>query len=99
MTFFFTDGVTEKQLVLLRDLWIHIANSIPSQRVETAWAKLTVTEARDLIRDYYTKLEHFDAYEGPEEGTPEYDALSANGKAFIYEGADPYFNGGPTRGY
>lgn len=82
--------VTVKQQRLLADLHILTARGIPSESSYQRWAKLTRSEAANLIRAYYKELGVHGMYEGPVDG-PEYDALSVNGKAFVDEGADPYF--------
>lgn len=84
---------TAKQRILLRDLWIIISGDLPSQEVEQAWRALTVQQARDLIRDYYSKFGRAGNYDGGlDETDPNVQHLSPQGQEFVRSGFDPYFD-------
>lgn len=86
---FAEDRATPAQLRLIKDLWIHVTAEIPPERHEVAWAEMTQEQTQDYIRRCYRNVQHHDGYEGPEEGTPEYEALSADGKAWADAGMVP----------
>lgn len=87
---------TVKQRTLLRDLWIIISGKLPSAEVEHAWTVLTVPQARNLIRDYYSKFGRAGNYDGGlDECDPEVEHLSPQGQEFVRSGFDPYFTYDP----
>jgi DNA-binding transcriptional MocR family regulator len=77
-----TGKATKKQTEYLSDLHLHFNNAAPSVALQAKWRKLTSNRANDLIRQYLKEMPRYDAYEGPEAGDPEYEALSTKGQAF-----------------
>lgn len=81
--------VTEKQLTYLHDLHIHLTGAIPNSRSKSKWAALTLGEAQQLIGQYLRQIPRYDAYEGPESGTPAYAALTPIGQQWADNGFIP----------
>ena len=81
---------TDAQASYLRDLFIQHHNQIPSQSIEEEIRSLDPDKASRLITTYLRAIEgRGGMFEGPEEGTPEYDALSPTGQTWADEGMLP----------
>lgn len=80
---------TAEQVSLIRDLYIHHYNLIPNGRDMDKIRALTLERAAETIGAYYRVVGRNGGYEGPEEGTPEYDALSDTGKTWADNGMVP----------
>lgn len=81
---------TEAQVSYLRDLFIQHHRQIPRQNIEDEIRALNPIEASRLITTYLRAIEgRGGMYDGPEEGTPEYDALSPTGQLWADEGLLP----------
>ena len=81
---------TDAQVSYLRDLFIQHHNQIPSQRVEDEIRSLDPDKASGLITTYLRAIEgRGGMFDGPEEGTPEYEALSPTGQQWADEGMLP----------
>lgn len=90
-----SDKATEKQVMYLRDLAIHLAygstGGIPSEAQLNRWRKLTRDDAKVQIKGYLKALGRPDGEDTyyPQAGDPEYDALSTAGQAFADSSGDP----------
>lgn len=86
-------GATERQVAYLKDLAIHLGygagDGIPNDLVIQRWRKLTRDQADTQIRGYLKALGRPDDIEYPQEGDPEYAALSDAGKEFAESSGDP----------
>lgn len=80
---------TPDQVSLIRDLYIHHHNLIPDSRDMDKIRALSLERAAETIGAYYRVVGRNGGYEGPEEGTPEYDALSDTGKTLADNGMVP----------
>ncbi|GGH44977.1 helix-turn-helix domain-containing protein [Microbacterium album] len=80
---------TDKQRAYLHDLHIHLTGQIPNARSKDTWKTLTKLEAQDLIDRYLRQIPRYDRYEGPEYGTPAYNALTPVGREWADRGFIP----------
>jgi hypothetical protein len=84
-----TPAASGAQLDYLGELFIHFNGVEPNARTRGGWEQLDTAQADRLIKEYLAKMERYDAYQGPEEGEPAFDALSAKGKAYAEAGMLP----------
>ena len=84
---------TEHQVLYLKDLAIHLGyetgGGIPNDLQLQRWRKLSRDDADRQIRGYLKALGRPDDIYYPQEGDPEYAALSAAGKQFAESAGDP----------
>lgn len=80
---------TSKQLQYLHDLHIHLTGDIVPTPAARQWEQMPTDDATDLIRRYLQRIPRYQEYEGPEYGTPAYDALSDEGKRWADSGMIP----------
>lgn len=80
---------TADQVSLIRDLYIHHYSRIPNSSDMDKIRALTLERAAETIGAYYRVVGRNGGYEGPEEGTPEYEALSDTGKTWADNGMVP----------
>ncbi|WP_181158525.1 helix-turn-helix domain-containing protein [Leucobacter massiliensis] len=73
-------AATQAQQNLIQDLYLHNNNQLPSFHEIEQWSRLTVSQASALITNLYRSVNRHGCYEGPEQGTPEYEALSDAGQ-------------------
>jgi hypothetical protein len=84
------DFATPAQVSYLRDLYIQHHRLIPSSAIEEELTALEPDHASRLISTYLKAIKgRGGMYDGVEEGTPEYDALSPQGQAWADEGMLP----------
>ena len=80
---------TTKQMAYLKDLHIHHFNEVPSAAKEHQWQELTADQASRTIDAYLAAVGRNGMYEGPEEGTAAYEALTDTGKEWAETGMVP----------
>lgn len=80
---------TVKQVSYIRDLYIHHYNRVPNSDDVNRIRALTSERAAETIKAYLRVVGRNGMYEGPEDGTDEYEALSDTGQLWADNGMVP----------